>query len=124
MIKSVGITHVFLSVQIVDAKNINTIDIHIEQLTQNFINLAFQKSSSNLLRSTLNPLETLRKEEKLRRQLGKTMGEKIKYLSSVTEGVFIRKSEDEEWPNIIFRALIVISNVLDSNCHLSGTIEI
>jgi len=52
------------------------------------------------------------------------MGEKIKYLSSVTEGVFIRKSEDEEWPNIIFRALIVISNVLDSNCHLSGTIEI
>ncbi len=124
MTKSVGITHVFLSVQIVDAKNINTIDIHIEQLTQNFINLAFQKSSSNLLRSTLNPLETLRKEEKLRRELGKTMGEKIKYLSSVTEGVFIRKSEDEEWPNIIFRALIVISNVLDSNCHLSGTIEI
>ncbi len=124
MIKSVGITHVFLSVQIVDAKNINTIDIHIEQLTQNFINLAFQKSSSNLLRSTLNPSETLRKEEKLRRELGKTMGEKIKYLSSVTEGVFIRKSEDEEWPNIIFRALIVISNVLDSNCHLSGTIEI
>ena len=124
MTKSVGITHVFLSVQIVDAKNINTIDIHIEQLTQNFINLAFQKSSSNLLRSTLNPSETLRKEEKLRRELGKTMGEKIKYLSSVTEGVFIRKSEDEEWPNIIFRALIVISNVLDSNCHLSGTIEI
>jgi hypothetical protein len=124
MIKSVGITHVFLSVQIVDAKNTNTIDIHIEQLTQNFINLAFQKSSSNLLRSTLNPSETLRKEEKLRRELGKTMGEKIKYLSSVTEGVFIRKSEDEEWPNIIFRALIVISNVLDSNCHLSGTIEI
>jgi len=124
MIKSVGITHVFLSVQIVDAKNINTIDIHIEQLTQNFINLAFQKSSSNLLRSTLNPSETLRKEEKLRRELGKTMGEKIKYLSSVTEGVFIRKSEDEEWPNIIFRALSVISNVLDSNCHLSGTIEI
>jgi len=124
MTKSVGITHVFLSVQIVDAKNINTIDIHIEQLTQNFINLAFQKSSSNLLRSTLNPLETLRKEEKLRRELGKTMGEKIKYLSSVTEGVFIRKSEDEEWPNIIFRALSVISNVLDSNCHLSGTIDI
>ncbi len=124
MIKSVGITHVFLSVQIVDAKNTNTIDIHIEQLTQNFINLAFQKSSSNLLRSTLNPSETLRKEEKLRRELGKTMGEKIKYLSSVTEGVFIRKSEDEEWPNIIFRALSVISNVLDSNCHLSGTIEI
>jgi len=124
MIKSVGITHVFLSVQIVDAKNTNTIDIHIEQLTQNFINLAFQKSSSNLLRSTLNPSETLRKEEKLRRELGKTMGEKIKYLSSVTEGVFIRKSEDEEWPNIIFRALIVISNVLDSNCHLSGTIDI
>jgi hypothetical protein len=124
MIKSVGITHVFLSVQIVDAKNTNTIDIHIEQLTQNFINLAFQKSSSNLLRSTLNPSETLRKEEKLRRELGKTMGEKIKYLSSVKEGVFIRKSEDEEWPNIIFRALIVISNVLDSNCHLSGTIEI
>jgi len=124
MIKSVGITHVFLSVQIVDAKNTNTIDIHIEQLTQNFINLAFQKSSSNLLRSTLNPSETLRKEEKLRRELGKTMGEKIKYLSSVTEGVFIRKSEDEEWPNIIFRALSVISNVLDSNCHLSGTIDI
>lgn len=124
MTKSVGITHVFLSVQIVDAKNINTIDIHIEQLTQNFINLAFQKSSSNLLRSTLNPSETLRKEEKLRRELGKTMGEKIKYLSSVTEGVFIRKSEDEEWPNIIFRALSVISNVLDSNCHLSGTIDI
>jgi len=124
MTKSVGITHVFLSVQIVDAKNTNTIDIHIEQLTQNFINLAFQKSSSNLLRSTLNPSETLRKEEKLRRELGKTMGEKIKYLSSVTEGVFIRKSEDEEWPNIIFRALSVISNVLDSNCHLSGTIDI
>jgi|GEM_PF-2703556 len=124
MTEPAEIRRVILSVEFTNTQSADKINMNIGQSAPDFILLAFQDSSRDFILSTWEPLEMLRKEKELSEELRQKIGGKAKYFIAITLGIFIQKNDEEEWPNIIFDTMRIVSEVLNSSCYLSGTLEL